>query len=257
MSGTNGRNGNDPGAHVDGMAILTVVRHGQASFLADNYDQLSALGRRQARLLGEHWVRAGVSFGQVYTGPRERQKDTAAIVGEVFREAGRAWPEAVVLEELDEYPAEPVVRTFTPQLAVRHAHIREWAEEFERSADLAGKKKALDRIIQEVTARWLDGEVEDAAVGTWGDFTGRVHRAIGQAREATPKGGATAVFTSGGPTAAAVQYATGLSARATLDLTWMTRNAAYSEFLFDGERFNLSVFNATPHLAEAELLTYR
>lgn len=250
-------NGDERSAHIDGMATLTVVRHGQASFLAENYDQLSELGRRQARLLGEYWLRTGAEFDRVFTGPRERQKDTAGVIGELFRAAGREWPAAVVLEDLDEYPAEPVVRTFTPVLAGQHAHIREWAAEFETCEDLARKKKALDRIIQEVTWRWLEGEVADAGVGTWEHFTSRVHRAIGVAREATPKGGATAVFTSGGPSAAAVQYATGLSARATLDLTWMTRNAAFAEFIFDGERFNLSVFNATPHLGEAGLLTYR
>jgi broad specificity phosphatase PhoE len=250
-------NGRDRGAHIEGMATLTVIRHGQASFLAENYDQLSELGRQQAQLLGEYWLRLKVTFDCVFTGPRERQKDTAGVIGEMFRAAGREWPEAVVLEDLDEYPAEPVVRTFTPLLAGKHTHIREWANEFESCEDIATKKKALDRIIQEVTARWLEGEVADPLVGSWDDFTSRVHRAIGVARAATPRGGATAVFTSGGPSAAAVQYAIGLSPRATLDLTWMTRNAAFAEFIFDSERFNLSVFNATPHLVERELLTYR
>ncbi|MEP7364168.1 MAG: histidine phosphatase family protein [Acidobacteriota bacterium] len=239
------------------MATLTVIRHGQASFLADNYDQLSELGRRQARLLGEYWLRSGERFDRVFTGPRERQKDTASIVGEVFQGAGQPWPEATVLEDLDEFPAEPVVRRFTPILMAQHAHIREWAEEFQSAEDIKVKSKALDRVIQEVTARWLAGEVAHEEVGTWEQFTARVHGAIGVAREATPKGGATAVFTSGGPSAAAVQYAVGLSLKATLDLTWMTRNAAFAEFIFDGERFNLSVFNATPHLGERELLTYR
>ena len=244
-------------AHGDGMATLTVVRHGQASFLAENYDQLSELGRRQSELLGEYWVRRGVEFDRVFTGPRERQKDTAEIIGEVFRKAGRGWPEATVLEDLDEFPAEPVVRRFTPLLMEQHAHIREWAQTFQTVEDVAVKSKALDKVIQEVTARWLAGEVAHEEVGTWEQFTARVHGAIGVARAATPKGGATAVFTSGGPSAAAVQYAVGLSSKATLDLTWMTRNAAFAEFLFDQERFNLSVFNATPHLVEREMLTYR
>lgn len=244
-------------AHIHDMARLTVVRHGQASYLAKNYDELSPLGRRQARLLGEYWVRMGAGFECVYTGPRVRQRDTAAIVGEVFREAGREWPAPVVLEELDEYPAEPVVRTFTPQLAVRHEHIRRWAADFEAASEASGKERALDLLIQEVTARWLAGEVADAGVGTWDEFTARVHKALEETRRATPKGGSTVVFTSGGPSAAAVQYALGLPGKATLDLTWMTRNAAFSEFLFDGARFTMSVFNATPHLCDRALFTYR
>ena len=38
------------------MGVMTLVRHGQASLFAENYDELSALGRDQARLLGEFWA---------------------------------------------------------------------------------------------------------------------------------------------------------------------------------------------------------
>ena len=55
----------------------------------------------------------------------------------------------------------------------------------------------------------------------------------------------------------AVQRALHLSARDTLDLAWMIRNCAYSEFVFSGERFTLSTFNSFPHLDEQSLLTYR
>ena len=43
----------------------------------------------------------------------------------------------------------------------------------------------------------------------------------------------------------------------TLELAWMVRNAAWSEFVFSGDRFTLSTFNAFPHLDEPRLLTYR
>ena len=36
------------------MGTLYLVRHGQASFGADDYDQLSALGRQQAVRLGQY-----------------------------------------------------------------------------------------------------------------------------------------------------------------------------------------------------------
>jgi broad specificity phosphatase PhoE len=36
------------------MGTLYLVRHGQASFGADDYDQLSELGRRQSVRLGEY-----------------------------------------------------------------------------------------------------------------------------------------------------------------------------------------------------------
>jgi len=48
-----------------------------------------------------------------------------------------------------------------------------------------------------------------------------------------------------------------LSAEDTLRLTWMSRNASFSEFLVSGERLTLSTFNAHPHLDGDGLVTYR
>jgi broad specificity phosphatase PhoE len=56
------------------MSVLTLVRHGQASLFADNYDELSELGRKQARHLGEFWARRRIDFDEVYCGPRMRQE---------------------------------------------------------------------------------------------------------------------------------------------------------------------------------------
>ena len=177
MTGNGARNGGQ-GGHIHDMARLTVVRHGQASYLAKNYDELSPLGRRQARLLGEYWVRMGARFERVFTGPRVRQKDTAAIVGEVLHEAGREWPAPVVLEELDEFPAEPVVRNFTPQLAERHEHIRQWVEDFETASEAAGKER-FRAGVAEAWQRYVmatEGMIEALRPGTfsWQEKTKRV-----------------------------------------------------------------------------------
>ena len=47
---------------------IVLVRHGQASFGADDYDRLSALGTEQARLLGQWWARLGAAPGTVMRG---------------------------------------------------------------------------------------------------------------------------------------------------------------------------------------------
>ena len=85
------------------MALLTLVRHGQASYMAENYDKLSPLGEQQARKLGEFWLRSGTRFQQVFQGPAERHGRTASIVAEVFADAGEPWPEPVTVPEMDEF----------------------------------------------------------------------------------------------------------------------------------------------------------
>ena len=58
------------------MADIYLVRHGQASFGADNYDQLSALGARQCRLLGEWWRARGQDTGTLLCGPMVRHRQS-------------------------------------------------------------------------------------------------------------------------------------------------------------------------------------
>jgi broad specificity phosphatase PhoE len=84
-----------------------------------------------------------------------------------------------------------------------------------------------------------------------------VDRAIAKIRSDAHKNGRVAVFTSGGVIAATVRNALDLSPQRTLELSWTSRNASYTEFLFSNERFSLSSFNNHPHLLEQELLTYR
>jgi broad specificity phosphatase PhoE len=50
------------------MGHLYLVRHGQASLGAADYDQLSPLGQQQSLRLGEHWQAQGLRFDAVITG---------------------------------------------------------------------------------------------------------------------------------------------------------------------------------------------
>ena len=58
------------------MGTLYLVRHGQASFGAENYDQLSARGFDQAVRLGEYWRERGMQFDAVIRGSLHRHAQT-------------------------------------------------------------------------------------------------------------------------------------------------------------------------------------
>src|SRR5258708_26259924 len=98
------------------MGSLTLVRHGQASFLQPDYDKLSTLGELQSRTLGEYWVPRGIRFDHVYYGPARRQIDTGEIVGRTYRKGGVEWPQPVHLPQFDEYPRIEGVRASLPPL---------------------------------------------------------------------------------------------------------------------------------------------
>jgi broad specificity phosphatase PhoE len=239
------------------MALLTLVRHGQASFLQDNYDKLSERGELQARVLGEYWLRTGATFGQVYYGPACRHLRTGEIVADVYRRAGASWPEPVRLPELDEYAGIEVVRTFLPGLMETHEDIRALEAEFRQAGEQDVAFRLFDKLFARITRMWVNEELDSPDVEPWREFCARVDRCIAQIRRAAGKNARIAVFTSGGVIAATVRAALDLTPQRTLEMSWTSRNASFTEFLFSTERFSLASFNNHPHLEDEELLTYR
>ena len=242
------------------MSNIILVRHGQASFLGQDYDKLCANGEAQARRLGEYWSARGVIFDRVYSGPRARQLETVRIVAEAYREAGVDFPKTMVTNEFDEYQAEAVLRECLPQLMEVNAEIRELRRAYEsckESGDLGERRKTFERLFEAVIRKWVAGEVTAAGVESWQDFCLRVERGLAEVVSDTGPAASAAIFTSAGTIGAAVRRALHLSAEDMLQVTWMSRNASFTSFLASGERFTLSAFNAHPHLDGDGLLTYR
>jgi broad specificity phosphatase PhoE len=239
------------------LSNLYAIRHGQASFFAADYDQLSLIGETQSRLLGEYWASRRVLFDQVFTGPRRRHIDTARLVGEAYRAARLPWPEPIVLPGLDEYEAEAVLKQALPRLVDEHENIRRLHDAVERAADRAEKLRAFQKMYEVVIDRWVHGQLDLPEVESWAAFCERMHQALAQIAADPASGRQVAAFTSGGPVGICMQRALGLTHRTTLQMAWMVRNAAFSEFIFSGERFTLSRYNAFPHLDDPEHLTYR
>lgn len=239
------------------MSRLVLVRHAQASFLEADYDKLSALGETQARLLGEHWARRNVRFDYAVTGPLARQRNTARIVAEAYHRAGVPFPEAAAVPEFNECDAERVLRQALPFLLETSDQVRALYEMFASAAAPEERSKTFQKVFEALITKWVKGEIAAEGAEPWAEFTARVNRGITQLIAECGSGITAAVFTSGGPVAVAVERALHLAPLDTLRMMWMSRNSSYSEFLFSGERFTLSAFNAAPHLDGDSLVTYR
>lgn len=242
------------------MSNIILVRHGQASFLGQDYDKLCANGETQAKLLGEYWSQRGLAFDRVYSGPRARQTETARIVADSYRGAGVDFRETVVMNEFDEYQAEAVLRECLPQLLEVNPEIREMRRAYEsskESGDHVERRKTFEKLFEAVIRKWVAGEVTAADIEPWHKFCERVERGLAQVVRDTAPAASAVIFTSAGAIGAAVRRALHLAAEDTLQVTWMSRNASFTSFLGSGDRFTLSAFNAHPHLDGNGLLTYR
>ena len=74
------------------MSSVHLVRHGQASFGADDYDQLSELGWKQSARLGEYWRERGRTFDRVIMGTLRRHDETWKGIAQGLGVPVDAWP---------------------------------------------------------------------------------------------------------------------------------------------------------------------
>lgn len=239
------------------MSVLTLVRHGQASFFADDYDRLSALGEQQARLLGEYWGHQGLRFDEVYTGPRARQRQTAELTGAAYRQAGLDWPDPVVLADLDEYDLIGMAQRLVPELARGNADFARLTDRYRQSAEQADRLRNFQAMFETLLLHWQTATAPALDLESWPAFRQRVERAIRQMQGPHRPGRRVATFTSGGFIGSAAQWALAAPDRTALELNWRVRNGSLTEFVFTRDRFTLDSFNAVPHLADPELWTYR
>lgn len=230
------------------MSTLMLVRHAQASFFEPDYDRLSALGEMQARGLGEMWGRQGLSFDEVYTGPRLRQHRTAQLAGLAFQDSGHSWPEPQVLDAFDEHDVERLLREGLSPAATRFPDLRPLADAYEAAATGTERLRTFQLLFEAVSRLWCRGATDGLVAGleSWPAFRDRAERAIRRLIEpGGRRGRRIVVFTSTGPISVALQLALDCRDDTALELGWRLRNASLTEFLFADERFTLDGFNRT------------
>jgi broad specificity phosphatase PhoE len=239
------------------MSVLYVVRHGQASFFTDNYDQLSPKGVEQSRLLGKYWVENCVEIDEVYSGSLARQLQTAEAVGDAFRQSDKPWPNVQVLSGLNEYGGDYLMKDLRAELVQKHDHVRRLSEEFERATEERQRYRTFHRLLEALMRFYISGEYESDGFETWRQFHDRVTGALAHIRTREGRGRQVAVFTSGGPVGVSVQTTLEAPEQQAGELNWRVHNASATVFTFGADRISLDQFNSIAHLTTDELRTYR
>jgi broad specificity phosphatase PhoE len=238
------------------MSSLTLVRHAQASFFADDYDVLSELGRTQAQRLGEQWASEQRAIDEVYVGPRQRQQQTAAEVAAVFRRRGLAFPNPVVLAELDEYDLTGILDNLAPALARQDAAFADLFTRQRHGETQADQARNFQKMFEPLLLHWLAAGPELDGLESWPAFQSRVRRGLSQMTDRPGHGRRVVALTSGGFIGTAVQLVLQSPDRTALELNWRIANAALTELVFSRGRIALDRFNCIGHLTP-DLMTYR
>jgi broad specificity phosphatase PhoE len=244
------------------MATIYLVRHGQASFGAEDYDRLSQIGWQQGRVLGRalRCLQAATAKPQlVFGGTLRRHRETVEAMTSGF---GDGLPAMQVASGFDEFD----------HVALIHRHRPQWQDHSVMARDLAASIAPAKMFQVEFVAavqRWASGCFDHEYAESWPGFKARVLAALDEAIS-DAAGSDLLVATSGGPIAVIVQALLDLSDERTLDLNSMIANTSVTRVLYSGRRRcsrgcqsgrrrSLAVFNNYSHL-EAEdpaLVTFR
>lgn len=215
------------------MGTLYLVRHGQASFGAADYDQLSELGGRQSERLGQYWRERGLRFEAVYTGTLRRHAQTWAGIA-----AGAGYDQhAIALEGLNEYDSEAVIAAIHPQPLQKPDTPELYRHHF--------------RLLRDGLRQWMNGVVSPRGMPSYADFLAGVTDALEQVRKQHE--GNVLIVSSGGPISTAVGHVLGTTPETTIELNLRIRNSALTQFDYNPKRHSLVSFNALPHLDHPDL----
>lgn len=214
------------------MGTLYLVRHGQASFGADDYDVLSPLGQQQSLRLGEYFRFKGLTFDAALTGTLKRQLQTYAGIckGMGVEPAASPWP------GLNEYDSHAVIEAIHPHPLEKPTSPEMYREHF--------------RLLKQGLAQWMAGVVSPRGMPSYTDFVVGVTTALDHVRKTCE--GNVLLVSSGGPIATAMGHVLATSPETTIELNLRIRNCSVTEFAFTPKRHMLVTYNTLPHLDAPE-----
>jgi broad specificity phosphatase PhoE len=226
------------------MPTLTLVRHGQASFGADDYDQLSPLGMQQAEALGAYMASQGLQFDAVLHGTLRRHVQTWQGM---VRGAGDAWKAHTPTEwpGLNEYDSEAVIAAIHPAPLSREKSPEVYRHHF--------------RLLREGLAAWMQGRVQPRGMPAYADWLAGITGALDHVRtqHGAKDDAHILIVSSGGPISTAVGHVLGTSPETTIELNLRIRNTSLTEFAFTPKRHMLVSYNHLPHLqGKPDWITY-
>ncbi|GKT16815.1 histidine phosphatase family protein [Acidovorax sp. SUPP2522] len=215
------------------MGTLYLVRHGQASFGADDYDQLSPRGREQAVRLGEYWRARNVRFDAVITGTLRRHVQTLEGIAEGLQ----ITPQPLALPALNEYDSAALIAAIHPHPLPRPDTPELYRHHF--------------RLLCDALAQWMGGTISPAGMPSWVAFSSGIRATLEHVRR-HHVGHHVLLVSSGGPISTAVGEVLSTPPEVTIALNMRIRNSAVTEFSIAPKRLMMQTFNTLPHLDTEE-----
>ena len=230
------------------MGAIYLLRHGQASFGSNNYDQLSAIGHQQARVLGAALRARGVKPDVLISGTMQRHLETASGALSALNSELAVTQHAGV----NEFDHENVIEVAEPR----------YVDKLQMMGDMAATgdpRRAFQKFFQDAVSRWVGGNHDDEYKEPWSVFKLRCIGALEDLVKQTPPKGTSLVFTSGGTISVICAHLLGLNDAQAFTINWTLANAGITKLQAGRDGLHLISVNEHAHVegTQPSMLTYR
>lgn len=223
------------------MAVIYLIRHGQASFDAADYDALSPLGFKQAHFLGEQLARNGVKPSRVIAGAMRRHRETCETALDAMALAANQDTDA----QLNEYDHVEVIAKHWPLFTDRPA-AAQWATQ------QSNPKQAFIDIFDQAILHWQQQYYPYDE--SWQQFRQRVETGFKQLTDNAS--GTVLVFTSGGVISVILNQLLGLPDTTFLRFSKTLVNSGVTRIVKRQGELQLASLNEHLHLPKS-FISYR
>jgi broad specificity phosphatase PhoE len=218
------------------VGVILLVRHGQASWGAADYDNLSELGQEQSAMTGRALAARGLAPDRVVCGSMRRHRQTADAAG-----AAAGWDATLEIDEgWNEFD----------HVQMLEVHAAPEGGEGELT------RQQFDAWFDAATERWTSGRYDDDYDEPFFRFTSRVESALRRTASGLGSGDVAVVFTSGGPISWVAATLLGGGIDMWMRLNPVTINASVAKVVVGARGTTLVSLNDHSHL-EPDHVTYR
>jgi broad specificity phosphatase PhoE len=221
------------------MTIIHLVRHGQASFGKEDYDNLSEIGLKQAFLLGQHFKALNLNFDKIFVGTLKRQIQT-------YKQIIKSYDTSIEHESsdlLNEYDVKSVLMGFVNGRSLTKDELQD--------------KKTHFNLLRNAVTAWSENKVFHGVNETWKEFDERAQKFLNIINKNKSK--SILVVSSGGTISMILKQILSLPSSQFVNFHFQIFNSSYSQIKINEFGMSLSLFNSIAHLdhrKDSNLITY-
>ena len=221
------------------MTIIHLVRHGQASFGKEDYDNLSEIGLEQAFRLGQYFKTLNVNFDKILVGTLKRQIQT-------YNQIIKSYDKSIDYEStplLNEYDVKSVLMGYVKGRCLTKDELHD--------------QKIHFNLLRSAVAAWSENKISRYVNETWYEFDERAQKCLKIINNTKPK--SILVVSSGGTISMILKQILSLPPSQFVNLHFQIFNSSYSKITINEFGMSLSLFNSIAHLdnqKNSDLITY-